>query len=276
MMRKTTQTLLLVLSTLLLLVSVTASAQGQATPRPTPRPDQDRRRGNSPSFTGTWNTVTDKGKTIVMTLRQDRADSSLVTGSYSVNGLTGSNKPSDGSINGFVKASWSAEPVLQNMSSIKGTLTGNVLRFTWGEDGGRGAGRFTLSSDGESFEGTFSRTDNPDDTSGGTWNGTRAPNFAGAWRAKLGDTGLELIFQQTADRVTGQVRGFSYDVILRDGKVVGNTLLFTVERTDPTVLPGRAPRYLGMGTGELVMDRGSKTFTGTLLGAATSGTLIAR
>jgi hypothetical protein len=268
MMKKTTQTLLLVFSTLLLLVSVTGSAQGQ--------PAQDRPRGKSPAFTGTWNTITNKGKTIVMTLRHERADSSLVTGSYSVNGLTGSNKASDGSINGFVKVSWSAEPVLQNMSSIKGTMTGNVLRFTWAEDGGGGAGRFTISSDGESFEGTFSRTNNPDDTSGGTWNGTRAPNFAGAWGAKLGDTGLELIFQQTADRVTGQVRGFSYDVIIRDGKVVGNTLLFTVERADPTVLPGRAPRYQVMGTGELVMDRGSKSFRGTFLGAATSATLVAR
>jgi hypothetical protein len=286
-MKKTTQTLLLVFSTLLLLVSVTGSAQGQPTPRPTPRPDQDRFMGNGGgSFVGTWNTVTDKGKKLVITLTRIRS-SGIVTGSYDPwNGLTGSYKPSDGSINGFVKVSWGAEPVLQDAAgnSITGTVTGNVLRFTWRESAGSsgripdrfGAGRFTLSADGESFEGTYSMTNNPDDTSGGTWNGTRAHNFAGAWRAKLGDTGLELIFQQTADRVTGQVRGFSYDVIIRDGKVVGNTLLFTVERTDPTVLPGRAPRYQGMGTGELVMDRGSKSFTGTLLGAATSGTLIAR
>jgi hypothetical protein len=289
MMKKTTQNLLLVFSTLLLLVSVTVSAQGQPTPRPTPQPGQDRFRGNAPSFVGTWNTVTDKGKKIVITLESIRSRPGIVTGHYNPwNGLTGSYKPSDGSIIGFVKVSWGAEPVLQDAAGnwINGTVTDNVLRFTWRESPGSsgsgripdrfGAGRFTLSADGESFEGTYSMTNNPDDTSGGTWNGTRAPNFAGAWRAKLGDTGLELIFQQTGDQVTGQVRGFSYDVVIRDGKVVGNTLRFTLERPDPSVLPGRVPRYLAFGSGELVMDRGSKSFTGTFLGAATSGTLLAR
>jgi hypothetical protein len=284
-MKKTTRTFLLVFSTLLLLVSVTGIAQGQPAPRPTPVPGQDRFRGNGGgSFTGAWNTVTDKGKKFVITLRRERSDPSVVTGSYGVTCLTGTNscltgsyKPLDGSINAFLNVSWRAEPVvLQSLSSINGTVTENVLRFTWSEEGRKGAGRFTLSSDGESFEGTYSMTNNPDDTSGGTWNGTRQHSFAGAWQGKFGDTGLELIFQQTGDRVTGQVRGFSYDVVIRDGKVVGNTLRFTVERPDPTVLPGRAPRYVVMGTGALVMDGGSKSFTGTLLGAATSGTLIGR
>ena len=269
MMKKTTQRLLLIFSTLLLLVSVTVSAQGQ--------PAQDRRRGNAPNFGGVWNAVTGKGKKIVITLRHDRSDFSAVSGIYlPSDALTASYMPSDNSINGFVKVSLSTAPVPQSPGSIKGKLTDNVLRFTWVQDSGRGSGRLTLSSDGESFEGTFNATSDPDDTSGDTLNGTRAPNFAGAWSAKLGDTGLELIFQQTGNQVTGQVRGFSYDVIIRDGKVVDNTLSFTVLRADPTVLPGRAPRYLSIGGGELVMDRGSKSFTGTFLGAATSGTLIAR
>jgi hypothetical protein len=267
MMKKTTQNLLLVFSTLLLLVSVTGSAQGQ--------PAQDRRRGNSFGFTGTWNTVTVKGKKIVMTLRQERADSSLVSGSYSVNGLTGSYKPSDGSINGVVKVSWSGEPVLQNMSAISGTVTGNVLRFTWAEDGGRGAGRFTLSSDGESFEGTFSRTNNPDDTSGGTWNGTRAHSFAGVWHAQLGEAMLELILQQRGDQVTGQVKMNSADIgVIREGIVVGRILRFKIVRvrTLPVTMPDE---YVG--GGELVMGRGENSFRGNVLGAATSGgTLIGR
>src|SRR5437868_14579608 len=114
MMKKITQNLLLAFSTLLLLVSVTGSTQGQPTPRPTPQPGQDRLRGNSPNFTGTWNTVTDKGKKIVMTLRYERTDSSVVTGSYTLDGMLGSYQPLGGSTNVFVKVSAStAETVPQ-------------------------------------------------------------------------------------------------------------------------------------------------------------------
>jgi hypothetical protein len=271
-MKKKTQILLLVFSTLLLLVSVTVSAQGQ--------PAQDRRRGNSFNFTGTWNTVTGKGKKIVITLRHDRSNSNIVTGYYTMNGLTGSYKPSDSSINGFVKVSWRAEPVLQNLSPITGSVTDNVLRFTWSQDDHRhGAGRFTLSADGQSFEGTFSLTENPDDTSGGTWNGTRAPNFAGAWRVKLGEQSFELILQQEGNRVTGEWRvnaGPPFRVF-REGFVDGNTVRFKV------MGPSQASLSKGLnlfdqyeGVGELVMDRGGKSFTGTILGAATSGTLLGR
>jgi len=272
MMKKTTQTLLLVLSTLLLLVSVTPSAQGQPANRPTPRPDQDRLRGNAPSFSGMWNTVTDKGKKMIITLEQGRLG---VTGYYAVNGLAASHKPSDGSSYGFVKVSAStAQPVLQNLSSITGSVKDNVLRFKWVQDRGHGSGRFTLSSDGESFEGTYSATDNPDDTSGGTWNGTRMHSFAGVWHAKLGEGALELIFQQTGTQVTGQVKMNSADMgIIMGGMVVGNTLRFTIMRLSR---PGSS-EFVNVGNGELVMDKGGKSFTGNISGAATSGgTLIAR
>ena len=72
MMKKTTQTLLLVFSTLLLLASVTVSAQGQ------PAPGQPSNRAN---FTGVWNTITDQGEKFI-TLRNDRSDFSVVIGSY--------------------------------------------------------------------------------------------------------------------------------------------------------------------------------------------------
>jgi hypothetical protein len=278
MMKKTTQTSLLVFSTLLLLVSVTASAQGQPANRPARQSPtgsaQDRLRGNAVSFTGTWNTVTDKGKKIVITLRHERADPSVVTGDYLPSqGLTGSYKPLDGSINGFVKVSWRAEPVLQTAASIRGKVTDNVLRFTWVQDNAHGAGRFTLSSDGESFEGTFSKTSNPDDTSGGTWNGTRQHSFAGVWHAKLGEAFLELIFQQAGTQVTGQVKMNSADMgIIMGGNVVGNTLRFTIMRLSR---PGSS-EFVNVGNGELVMDKGGKSFKGTVLGTATSGTLVGR
>jgi hypothetical protein len=163
---------------------------------------------------------------------------------------------------------------------LKGTVTKNVLRFTWSSDKDRRAGRFTLSSDGESFEGTYSPTNNPDDTSGGTWNGTRAPNFAGAWRGKLGESFLELTLQQNGDRVTGQFNVNSSGIwIFKDGIVDGNTLRFTVVLSELGLrqsgkMPGSPDQAVG--GGELVMDRGSKSFKGTVLGAATSGTLITR
>ncbi len=134
-------------------------------------------------FRGTWNTVTGKGKKIVITFETVRRTS--VTGTYARNGLTASYKPLDDAATAFVKVSAiSGEPALQNISSITGTVTGYVLRFKWLEDGGRGAGRFTMSSDFRSFQGTFSLTDNPDDSSGGTWNGTRAPVSMGFGRQR--------------------------------------------------------------------------------------------
>ena len=278
MMKKTTQTFLLVFSTLLLFVSVTGSAQGQPANRPTPEPGQDRRRGNGASFSGTWNTVTDKGKKIVMTLRHERTEPGVVTGNFFPSrGLTGSYKPSDSSINGFVKASWRAEPVLQTAASIRGKLTDNVLRFTWSQDNAQGAGRFTLSSDGESFEGTYSRTNNPDDTSGGTWHGTRAPNFQGVWQTKVGEQIQfpQLLLQQANTRVVGQLyAGVPQHGVIREGTVDGNTLRFQVWRATNLLRPDLYD--LHMGNGELVMNADGKSFKGTILGAATSGTLIGR
>lgn len=268
MMKKKTQTFLLVFSTLLLLVSVTVSAQGQ--------PAQDRQRGNSPTFTGDWKTVTGTGKRLIMKLEQNRHN--VVTGYYNVNGLTGSNKPSDSSINGFVNVSWRAEPVLQNLSSITGTVKDSVLRFTWTQDDRRhGAGRITLSADGESFEGTYSLTENPDDTSGGTWKGTRQHSFAGAWQGTVGGGGLLLILQQSGQAVTGQVKVNSAEFgEIRGGSVVGNTLRFIIVRPSRPLTNGATLPEEVVGLGELVMNIGERSFRGTILGAAASGTLIGR
>ncbi|MEI9419219.1 hypothetical protein [Mesorhizobium sp. Cs1321R2N1] len=56
---------------------------------------------------------------------------------------------------------------------INGKVSGNVLRFSWVQkDGTRGSGKFTLSSDGQSFAGNYNFGNNPD-TVEGSWNGTR-------------------------------------------------------------------------------------------------------
>ncbi|HEX6189734.1 MAG TPA: hypothetical protein VFZ40_16785 [Pyrinomonadaceae bacterium] len=240
-MKKTTQPLLLVFGTLLLLVSVTVSAQGQPP------------NSNNANFTGVWNTITDKGEKLVITLRHDSSDFSVVIGSYHILGDV-TDKPPDG--------------------GLKGSVKDKVFRFTWSSHEGRRAGRFTLSSDGESFEGTYSATKNPDDTSGGTWKATRAPKFAGAWQASFGGSHLTMLFQQTGDRVTGQLNANSADLgVIRDGKVVDNTLRFTVMRRAPNA--ANLPDVI-VGYGELVMEKGGKSLKGTVLGVATSGTLIGR
>lgn len=232
--------------------------------------------GSPVDFRGTWNTVTSKGKKIAITFETVRRTS--VTGTYARNGLTGSYKPLDGTVTAFVKVSAiSGEPALQSASSITGTVTDNVLRFKWLEDGGRGAGRFTMSSDFQSFQGTFSLTDNPDDTSGGTWNGTRAPIFHGVWQTKVGDKIQfpELLFQQSGNQVVGSLYGNRPDLgVIREGIIDGNTLRFKVMRPQPPIFTGQYLPDIPMGVGELVMNPDGKSFKGTILGVATSGTRL--
>jgi hypothetical protein len=56
---------------------------------------------------------------------------------------------------------------------INGNVIGNVLRFTWSQaDGLGGAGKFTLSADGNSFTGSYTLGTDPDVVEG-SWNGTR-------------------------------------------------------------------------------------------------------
>jgi hypothetical protein len=253
-MKKTAQTLLLVLSTLLLIASISESTHAQ-----TPTHE----------FTGVWNTVTEKGKKIRLNLQQVRVGT--VTGTYAPNALSASYGPGDRSTFSFVKAS--ASPATQNMSSIRGRLKDNVLRFYWNEDGGSGAGRFTLSADGNSFQGTLSGNGNPDDTSGGTWNGTRVHSFAGAWQGKFGEGMLQLVLQQAGDQVTGQANINSGQFAVRYGVVdANNKLRFTIVRPGvPRITPD-----VPMGTGELVLDATGKSFSGTVLGVSTNLTLLGR
>jgi len=61
--------------------------------------------------------------------------------------------------------------------------------------------------------------------------------------------------------------------IITEAIVEGNRLSFKILRKVPNVL---SRRYEYAGTGELVMDAGGKSFTGTFLGTPTRGTLIGR
>lgn len=225
-------------------------------------------------FGGTWNTVTSKGKKIVLTLRSTRR--TAVTGTYARNGLTARLTQPEAS---FVTASYAAEPVVQSISSIEGTVTDKVLRFKWVEDGGRGAGKFTMSPDGRSFQGTFSRTDNPDDTSGGTWNGVRQTSFHGVWQTKVGEQFLypQLLLQQSGDQITGHLVAGHPDLgVIKDGVVDGDTLKFLVWRPDPRSMGNLRLPDIPIGKGELVMNADRRSFSGTILGASVVGTRIGR
>lgn len=57
--------------------------------------------------------------------------------------------------------------------TISGKMSGSILRFSWVQkDGTRGSGKFVLADDGQSFDGTYNFSNNPDAV-GGSWSGTR-------------------------------------------------------------------------------------------------------
>ena len=100
-------------------------------------------------------------------------------------------------------------------------------------------------------------------------------SFAGAWQAKWGESLIWLVFQQAGDQVTGQLNINSVIYAVKEGRADAKTLRFKIVR------PGRAlpNAYLPdevLGTGELVIDEGGKSFTGKILNADVSGTLIGR
>jgi hypothetical protein len=101
--------------------------------------------------------------------------------------------------------------------------------------------------------------------------------FGGTWQGKWGKADVILILQQDGNRVTGQLRLTGGDLgFIRDGDIVGNTLRFHVWRvvSPHALMPWERDDVKG--SGELVMERGGKSFTGTVLGADTSGNLISR
>lgn len=99
---------------------------------------------------------------------------------------------------------------------------------------------------------------------------TQDQEFAGAWRGKFGDGGFELVIQQSGAQVAGQLNINSVIYVIKEGGIGdGNTLRFLIVRPGNVVanLPDQP-----IGTGELVMDEGGKSFTGKILNADVSGT----
>jgi hypothetical protein len=97
----------------------------------------------SPSFVGAWSSSVD-GVAHAITLNQNGGS---VSGSY---------QGADGSV-----------------GQIAGEARGNVLRFSWSQvDGNAGSGKFVLSADGRSFQGSYSLGNDPDKVDG-QWTGLR-------------------------------------------------------------------------------------------------------
>ena len=102
--------------------------------------------------------------------------------------------------------------------------------------------------------------------------------FDGVWRVMAGAQYLfpELLLQPVgSDKIVGRLFASRPDMgVIKEGIVVRNTLRFTAWRPRP--FNGRVQPDDYMGIGELVMDADGKSFKGTILGTAITGTRIAR
>ena len=96
------------------------------------------------TFAGVWNARTGDGTPYTIALAQ------------SGNTVTGSYQGGDGS-----------------QGTIVGSVDGKQLSFAWNQaDGLAGFGRFALSADGHTFQGSYSMRETPEKIEG-SWNGSR-------------------------------------------------------------------------------------------------------
>lgn len=103
--------------------------------------------------------------------------------------------------------------------------------------------------------------------------------FDGVWRVMSGAQYVfpELLLQPVgSDKIVGRLFAGRPEMgVIKGGVVVRNTLRFTVWRPRPLFI-GRVQPDDYVGIGELVMNADGKSFQGTILGTAISGTRIAR
>jgi hypothetical protein len=138
---------------------------------------------------------------------------------------------------------------------IEGVINGKVLRFAWTQNGGKGSGRFVMSDDNQSFSGSFSKGDDPDDVDG-TWNGQHyvPPVFAGVWEtASGGDYKYGVLLTQTGDKVTGIFAPGNGRIT--DGVIEDKTLRFKWTQDG-------GPNGQLSGSGKFVMGEDGKSFKG--------------
>ena len=198
-----------------------------------------------PSFAGEWETTSNNGQS-TMRLQQI---GDKVAGTYT---------PNDG--------------------KIEGTIKDRILRFKWTSDGGAGSGRFVIDKSEMLFNGSYSNSDDPEQTDG-LWNGTRklgggggktTVNFDGTWvqGAKIGDRirTLTYKFEQTGNKVTGyaSLDNEEKQKLHFEGVVSGNTLRF---RVTPAVRDS---------DGEFVMAQDGKSFKGTVGKTPVTATFLGR
>jgi hypothetical protein len=138
---------------------------------------------------------------------------------------------------------------------IEGTVTGSTLRFTWRQEDRSGTGSFTLSADGNRFDGTW--TADAGDPREGTWIGQRAggaapppaaASFAGQWNTNDGYQDVAMTLRQDGNRVTGT---YEHRGGVIEGTVTGNTLSLTWRQDDRS------------GTGSFTLSADGNRFDGT-------------
>lgn len=136
------------------------------------------------------------------------------------------------------------------VASIKGTVTGGKLTFTYKEPAAEGEGWFELADGGASFSGKWRENGQQ---IWGDWKGARAAaaaqagpaTFDGAWLTTWGPMKLE----QTGDTVVGTY-GEGANVATLSGKVANGKLTFTYKEP------------LATGEGWFQLGAGNNTFSG--------------
>lgn len=127
-------------------------------------------------------------------------------------------------------------------------------------------GEFVMAQDGRSFTGSVGKRN--------AVVATALANCAGVWRTPAYP---QLLIQQIGNKVVGQLFAGNPTLgVIKEGVVDGNTLRFQIWRPRPQANIGPPLPDEFVGRGELVMDQDGRSFSGTILGSRTNGSLVAR
>lgn len=127
-------------------------------------------------------------------------------------------------------------------------------------------GEFVMAQDGRSFTGSVGNSP--------AFVATALANCSGVWRTPAYP---QMLLQQSGNKVVGQLFAGNPSLgVIKEGVVDGNRLRFEIWRPRPQTNVGAPLPDELVGRGELVMDQDGRSFAGTILGARTNGSLVAR
>ncbi|MFT3744329.1 MAG: hypothetical protein QM785_08535 [Pyrinomonadaceae bacterium] len=169
-----------------------------------------------------------------------------------------------------VKGSAFFENFEKQKLSFDGEVSGDTMKFRVSAQNMIAdqvpTGEFVLAQDGRSFTGSVGM--------GKAFVATALANCAGVWRTPAYP---QLLLQQSGNRVVGElVAGNPSLGVIKAGVIDGSRLSFEIWRPVPQINTGPPLADLFVGKAELVIDQDGKSFSGSILGSRTIGTLVAR